>query len=108
MGIGALHTVYAIAEYHKPLGLILRGGLIGAVEDAPAKENAFWFLVSGLLTLFVGRLIHSLDTAQVRLPPTFIIGFLLLSVLCVAAVPHSGAWLLLLPAAALLASEQRS
>lgn len=105
MGIGALHALYAIVEYRRTLGSILHDGLIDAVEGAPAREHAFWFLICGLLTMFVGRLVHSLDTYRIRLPATFKVGFLTLAVLCVAAVPSSGAWLLLVPAVALMAGR---
>ena len=102
MGVGALHTGYAIAEHLGVFRLILQDGVINAVEGTPARESAFWFLICGLLTLCVGSLIHSFEASRIPVSLPAGMCFLLLSVLCVIAIPASGAWLLLPPAVSLV------
>jgi len=97
-GVGMLHSVYALIDHDAAFRAMVQDGLVGAVEGHPDRTEAFWFLISGLLTICVGSLVHQLETVSVQVPTPFALGFLLLAVLAIVAVPTGGAWLLLIPA----------
>ncbi len=102
IAVGVLHTGLGIALFHATLGDIARDGFWNTIDGHPGRPVAFWFLVAGLLFVFIGALVDWLEMSGGPLPGW--LGWVLLALAGIFAVlmPASGAWLFLPPALATL------
>lgn len=98
IAVGVIHTLFGLISFQSILGQLVSEGLWNTVHGQPEREYAFWFLVTGLMLLLFGGLVHSNERDGRRLPPAIAWGLLLLTVAMVLIMPVSGGWLLLPPA----------
>jgi hypothetical protein len=98
IAVGVIHTLFGLVSFRGTLGQLVSEGLWNTVHGQPEREYAFWFLVTGLMLLLFGGLVHSNERGGRRLPPAIAWGLLLLTVAIVVIMPVSGGWLLLPPA----------
>lgn len=103
VAVGVLHVGYGLFAYRAAVMAVVGDGVVGAVDADPERARMFWFLVAGLLTALFGAMTDWLERRGTPPPRAPSLGFALLALACIAALPESGAWLLAPPAAALLA-----
>jgi hypothetical protein len=107
IAIGVLHNTVGVVLGWKPLAEILRGGYIGAAEQTPDRSIVFWFFFFGFAVILFGYALralerHALESASLGF------GF---GALCLAgglAIPISGFWLGLVPAAMMVVRARRA
>ncbi len=102
-GIGILHTLVGVLLLTPLVGEeLLADGLFNTINGQPKREAFLWFLTSGFFMLIVGGLINSIEKNRGNIP-TFLGWSLLATALFVIFFsPLSGAWLILIPATALI------
>jgi len=104
-GIAVLHAALGLWSGRGPLAAIVRDGVLGAVDPFPDRRLAFWFLLASPVLWTLGRLIAW--TSARGGPPGFLgRELLVMAAVCCALMPVSGSWLLLAPAALLLAASR--
>jgi hypothetical protein len=94
LATGILHTIVAVLVGKEALWAILREGLPDtAGEDVP-RELAFWFLICGIMLVFLGQVLHYYIKKEKRPAPLFLGYYLLVfSIIGCVIVPVSGFWL---------------
>lgn len=111
--IGAGHTALGAVAYRDSLAAMLRGGVGSAGEGAwsPAetarRQRAFWFEVSGVALVLLGDAVGAQERSVQRPPRRLGWAVGALAVLGGAAMPVSGFWALLVPAAVLVRRGRR-
>ena len=111
--IGAAHTALGAVAHRDALAALVRGG-VGSAGEGPrppaetaARQRAFWFEVSGVALVLLGDAIGAQERRGQRPPRRLGWAVGTLAVLGGAAMPVSGFWALLVPAAALLRRGRR-
>ncbi len=92
MAVGALHVLYVFVTSFGPLVDIAREGLVNAVDPHLDRAEAFWSLMSGLLFITLGYVVHWMQ-ARIGSLPAFP-GWALLGIALVGVIlmPFSGFW----------------
>ncbi len=105
--IGAGHAALGAVAYRDSLAALLRGG-VGSAGEGPwspaettARQRAFWFEVSGAALVLLGDAVRAQERRGQRPPRRLGWALGALAVLGGAAMPRSGFWALLVPAAVL-------
>jgi hypothetical protein len=102
VAVGLVHAGMGAITYRDAIEAAARAGFWNALATSPDSAVAFWFLVSGLLTVMLGGLADAFEALQIRFPRWFGFGLLLLMVTGILLSPVSGFWLLLPPTVATL------
>jgi hypothetical protein len=103
VGVGVLHTLWAVMAYRAALGEILADGVWNAVAGDPRRGLAFWFLLSGGFVLLLGAVTDSIERRTGGPVPRILgSGLLLVAAVGILVEPPSGFWLFLPPALAAL------
>lgn len=107
IAIGVLHTVVGLALGAVPLRGIAADGYVGAVESSFDRMAIFWFLAFGLALMLAGEAFRAMERSGERVPAR--LGWMLaaISLLGAAAIPASGFWLGLGPAALVIVRGRR-
>ena len=108
VGVGIFHTAFGAWWFAAPLGRIARAGVWRSVGwSGDGRALAFWFLMSGLLALLVGALVHWIARQPGLALPRFF-GWALLGVAAVGCLclPVSGFWALLVPAVGAIVARE--
>ncbi|UOQ71804.1 DUF6463 family protein [Hymenobacter cellulosilyticus] len=105
LGIGLLHTVFAIVVFSPIWAALVREGLLNTVNQQPLREAAYWFLFFGFVVLLLGALIDWCEAQGSRLPVFLGWGLLAMTIVGVVVMPVSGMWLALIPAIGLIRQQ---
>ena len=103
LGIGALHTLVGIILLTPLIGdELLADGLFNSINGQPKREAFLWFLTSGFFMLIVGGLLNFMEKKEQTIPS--FLGWSLFStaLFVIFFSPISGAWLIFIPAIALI------
>lgn len=98
IALGALHVLFGVIRFRKPLGDACREGFIGRFEQSDARRLAFWFIAIGPLMSLLGW--ASLDVykaGDLPLIATMGVTLLVVGVIGVLAFPRSPLWSLFPP-----------
>ncbi len=98
IGIGVVHQAVGVGFGRHALAAIARDGIIGAVEANHERAVVFWFLFFGFVLILFGASLHAHERAGTA-PRSLGFGLLALSLAGGLAIPTSGFWLALVPAA---------
>lgn len=102
-GIGVLHTLFGLILLLPLIGAeLLEDGLLNTINGQPKREAFLWFLISGFFMLVVGGLINFLEKNQQPIPHFLGWSLLGITLFTLFFSPLSGAWLILVPAIALI------
>ena len=103
VAIGVLHTVFGLALGAAPLAGIAADGYVGAVEESFDRMAIFWVLAFGFALILAGESFRAIERRGDGVPRR--LGWMLaaISLAGAAAIPASGFWLGLVPAALVLA-----
>jgi hypothetical protein len=94
LATGILHSIVAVLLGIEDLWAILRDGLFDAVGEDVSREFAFWFLICGIMLIFMGQVLHYYIKKEQKPAPLFLgYDLLVLSVIGCIIVPVSGFWL---------------
>ncbi len=93
-GIG--HCLVGLAYYSGPLGDIVQGGFFDSIGTNAERDAALWFMVCGVLLVFLGGFVHWTQARLGTLPAFFGWGIVAVSVTGALLMPASGFWLTLL------------
>lgn len=107
VGMAVVHTAVGLWLGAAPLAAIFRGGYMGAVDGHFDRMTVFWFLWFGFLLLLVGGAFRRMEQSKEGIPSG--LGWLF-GGLCLAgavAMPVSGFWLGLIPAAIIVVRARR-
>lgn len=103
MSVAAIHTLFALLVFQKPLLDIVQRGVFDTVGQDPMTAATVWFLLFGpplaLLALAITPLERNHEARTLRRLGW---GLLALCVLGLVLMPASGFWLALPPAIALI------
>jgi hypothetical protein len=105
-GIAAVHCVVGVALAPAPLRAIWANGVIGAIDPHLDRIAVFWFMFFGLLMFLLGEALRIWE-ASATLPVSVGYGFGALSLAGAIAMPVSGFWLGLVPAALIVVRSRR-
>jgi hypothetical protein len=105
IGVAVIHAAFGAWFGRGSLIGIFHDGILDSVDFHGERGLVFWFLLASPLLLLLGQLCVFLAERGIA-PPRWL-GFevLLLTVACALLMPVSGFWLLLPPAALLLAAS---
>lgn len=104
--IATLHCAVGVALAPAPLRAILEGGVVGAIEPHMDRIAIFWFMFFGLVMLLLGEALRLWESAA-TLPVSVGYGFGAMSLVGALAMPVSGFWLGLIPAALIVLRSRR-
>ena len=93
MILGAMHLLTGVVFYMDPLLEIGRNGLIAAVPDFGDLSTAFWFMMFGVLLVWVGMLARQYGAYSAELPTGFGWQMVVLGLVGGLMMPISGFWL---------------
>lgn len=105
-GIAAVHCAVGVMLAPAPLRAIVESGVIGAVDPHLDRIAIFWFMFFGVLMLLLGEALRLWERTT-DLPASIGYGFGTLSLAGAMAMPVSGFWLGLIPAALIVARSRR-
>ena len=105
-GIAAVHCVAGVALAPAPLGAIFTNGVIGAIDPHVDRIAIFWFMFFGLLMLVLGEALRVWESTA-TVPANVGYAFGALSLVGAIAMPVSGFWLGLVPAALIVVRSPR-
>lgn len=109
IGVSIIHTLFALAVFHRVLAAIVRRGVFDTVGNDPMVGAVVWFVLFGLALFIVGLAVSSLERASSGvLPKSLGWSLLALAVLGVVLMPASGFWLAFPPAIAVLLRKPRA
>ncbi|RLC07591.1 MAG: hypothetical protein DRI24_24635 [Deltaproteobacteria bacterium] len=97
--IGLLHTLVGVFGFYGTLCELVDEKVFNTVCGQPDRELTFWFIAFGLLTIVFGVFVDSYERTFTRFPRRLGWGLFLFAAVIVVALPVSGAWLFLIPAA---------
>lgn len=106
--IGIIHSVFGFVTFRSTLSELISEGVINTVNGQPKREFAFWFLFFGFMAIIAGSLIDWCERKDRLLPGFLGLSLLALTLVCVAIMPISGGWLLLVPAVGAIIRTLRS
>lgn len=95
--LGLIHMIFGLVVCWDRMCAIVTDGLVSQIESSPERAEFFWFMVTGLVLLILGYLIHwMVFTREIRPPKA--LGWMLLglTVIGALAIPLSG-FVLFLP-----------
>jgi magnesium-transporting ATPase (P-type) len=102
---GIIHTAFALFAFRNIYWEMLREGLVNSAGDAE-RAAAFWFLVCGVLLLFLGPVLQRHIRESGRPAPMWIgVALLLFSAIGCAVEPVSGFWLFVPQAVVIIAAN---
>lgn len=103
IGIGTLHTLVGIILL-TPLveDELLADGLFNSINGQPKREAFLWFLTSGFFMLIVGGLLNFMEKNGQTIPSFLGWSLFFTALFVVFFSPISGAWLIFVPAIALI------
>ena len=105
--VGVIHLSFGIAFMHETLALLWSERLWNTVNGQPPREAVFWFLCSGIMLLIVGVMVDRMERERLAIP-RFVTGlFAALTAIGVVVMPISGIWLLIPPAAGMVARSRQ-
>lgn len=104
MAVAALHTLFALLVFRKPLLSIVQRGVFDTVGQDPMSAATVWFFLFGVVLALLAMAITPLERSNNAAAPLRRLGWgvLALSVLGVVLMPASGFWLALPAAIALI------
>lgn len=105
-GIAAVHCAVGVMLAPAPLRDIVESGVIGAVDPHLDRIAIFWFMFFGVLMLLLGEVLRLWERTS-DLPASVGYGFGALSLAGAIAMPVSGFWLGLVPAALIVVRSRR-
>jgi hypothetical protein len=105
-GIATVHCVVGVMLAPAPLRAILTNGVVGAVDPHLDRIAIFWFMFFGVLMLLLGEALRLWERTT-DLPASIGYGFGALSLAGAIAMPVSGFWLGLVPAALIVVRSRR-
>ena len=106
-GVGVIHLTFGLVFMHETLALLWSERLWNTVNGQPPREAVFWFLCTGLMLLITGVLIDQLEHERLVIPRFVTWSFAVLTVIGVVVMPISGIWLLIPPAAGMVARSRQ-
>jgi hypothetical protein len=107
MVVAVLHTALAFVMFKQEGLELLQMGVYNGVLGSPTRGKAAWFTLFGVLLFLFGMVVDVLERAALRVPFSVAIGILALAGAGVLLMPHSGFWLVLPPAVAILVGQVR-
>jgi hypothetical protein len=108
LATGVLHSIVAVLLGIEDLLAIFRDGLLDAVGEDVSREFAFWFLICGIVIIFLGQVLHYYIKKEQKPAPLFLGYYLLaLSVIGCIIVPVSGFWLFIPQAVIIIFAKRR-
>ena len=97
------HLLFATGVIHNAVGILMGWpvlktlfleGLVNTVDTQFDRNAIFWFLFSGIMMMFAGRLMHTyIKATQAPVPKSYGYGLLAIAVVGCAIMPASGIWL---------------
>ncbi|MEJ6007086.1 DUF6463 family protein [Paucibacter sp. AS339] len=103
LAVAALHTVFALLVFQRPLLSIVQRGVFNTVGQDPMSAATVWFLLFGLLLAMLAPAITALErSGDAKTLRRLGWGLLALCSLGVLLMPSSGFWLAMPAAIALL------
>jgi hypothetical protein len=106
--VGLLHSLGGFfLFYARAWTTIADRGFVASIKDHDETGAAFWFLITGLLLIILGALIDWVEQRNVGLPRWLGWAMAALLLLLIVPMPMTGAWTLIPPVVALLATSGR-
>jgi hypothetical protein len=99
IAIGTLHTVIGLALGASPLMDIVRGGYVGAIDGHFDRMAIAWFLFFGFALMLAGDAFRAVERSASGAPARLGWALGAISLVGATAMPVSGFWLGLIPAA---------
>jgi uncharacterized membrane protein len=91
---GILHTLVALMMEKNAFIAIFCNGFFNGIGTNVELGLAFWFLICGIVTVFLGQILHYYIKKEQTPAPKFLgYNLLILSVIGCCIVPVSGFWL---------------
>jgi hypothetical protein len=108
LATGFLHTIVALLLWKDEFSGMINDGFINSIGENKMHELAFWFLVCGIFTIFLGHLLHYYIKKTQKPAPLFL-GYYLLafSILGCLIAPVSGFWLILAQALIIILAKRK-
>lgn len=108
IGTGLLHTAAGAALWRPQLRAIARDGVVDAVDPNPARQAAFWFMMTGWSWIAVGQAVAAHERRVGAPPPALGRHLLGIGAVGAALMPRSGFWLFLPQGVLALALARRA
>ena len=105
--IGAGHTAIGLVGHRRALAGMVRDGLVDSVRGRRGREEALWFLLSGVALVVTGRLAAWTQRRTGTLPASTGAALLGIGAVGAAVLPRSGFWALIPAGAAALRVARR-
>ena len=108
IGIGIIHTIFAVVFIVPKMGDILTEGIFNTINGQPPREAFLWFMMSGFLLVILGWLTDYWKKTELDLP--IFLGWSLLGITIFVLIlsPVSGGWFLLIPSLAILTRKRQT
>lgn len=105
---GILHTVVAIVLNWELYFEMIKDGIVNATVDNYPRLFAFWFLVCGIIIIFLGQVLHYYQKREQKPAPlSFGYGMLIFAIIGCVVEPFSGFWLFLPQALIIIIGNKR-
>ncbi len=104
IALGALHVLFGLIRFRKPLSEAFREGFVARFEQSDARRLAFWFIAVGPLMSLLGQ--AALDVygaGDLQLIATMGVTLFVVGVIGVLAFPRSPLWSLFPPSLTFIA-----
>ncbi|MEL6926244.1 MAG: DUF6463 family protein, partial [Bacteroidota bacterium] len=97
IAIGIIHTIFGLIFFGHIGKILLEEGLFNTVNGQMDREAFFWFIMSGLLFIVIGSLVHWIEQQPVAFPRMVSIALLSFTLPALLIMPASGVWLFFAP-----------
>ena len=109
LATGILHTIVAIMLGGEYLLAIIQKGLWNGIDGNIGHGFAVWFLVCGILCMFLGLMVHAYIKRVGESAPLWLgYGLLIMSVAGCIVDPVSGFWLFIPQALIIIMAKRKS
>ncbi|MEM9820878.1 MAG: DUF6463 family protein, partial [Bacteroidota bacterium] len=105
--IGCIHTLFGFVMLWPIFQNLLAAGLINTVNGQLDREAFFWFIHFGVALILLGALIDWVEKQGNAWPSWLAWSLLIWTIVLVAVMPVSGAWLMLIPAIGALRRQKQ-
>lgn len=91
---GVLHTLIAIVRGRDVFWDMIQDGLFNSVSNDCSRQFPFWFLVCGIIIIFMGQILNYYIKREQKPAPLFLgYNLLIFSIIGCIIIPISGIWL---------------
>ncbi|PMV83639.1 MULTISPECIES: DUF6463 family protein [unclassified Pseudomonas] len=103
--LGVLHIPFGIFKFKAAFAAAVNAGFVDQFRVHEDRRAAFWFTMLGPLFMLAGQTaIHAVAVGDLALLKIVGIYVLMISIICVIAVPKSGFWATLLVSPLIIAA----